>query len=256
MLAAERRRRILGRLEVAGSVRVAELAELLGAAEETIRRDLERLDAEGRLVRTHGGAILSPDHVGAPPIDPAEADDRPELHAIARAARSFAVEGGAIGLDEGAVCRMLARGLSDSPGTVITNALGVLAALSDHRRVQVVATGGRLDHRRGALVGAVAEHVLDRFQLDVAFLTCTGVHPDRGATATDDALAAVKRRFVELAERVVLLAPAAVFAARGVERFAGIAEIDVVVTDAGAPGEAVERLRAAGCAVTIAEERH
>jgi DeoR/GlpR family transcriptional regulator of sugar metabolism len=210
-----------------------ELARALRVAEETIRRDLERLDAEGRLVRIHGGASRVSGERREIPFDVREVVNLEQKQEMARLAIEYVKEGEVIALDASSTVRELARLIPDLPLTVVTNSIAVTTTLLDRPRVRVVSTGGTLDGPSLSYTGTLAEEALERFAINRTFLSCTMFDIDRGAAVATEAHARIKRAMVELAGETILLVDASKFSGRGVEFFAAPDEIDLLITDGG-----------------------
>lgn len=252
VLSIERHRTILNLIERDGSVRVSELARDLSVAEETIRRDLEKLHTEGRLVRIRGGALRIEDQRREIPFDIREVVNLAEKRAIAGVAVGHIEEGDVVALDASSTARELARVIPDIPLTVITNSIAVTTALLDRSRIRVMSTGGILDGPSLSYTGSLTEQALERFHIQKAFLSCKGFDPSRGPSVATDEHARVKRRMVELAERTYLLVDSSKFDQRGVELFASTSEIEVVITDSGTDQGIINRFSKMGIQVETA----
>jgi DeoR/GlpR family transcriptional regulator of sugar metabolism len=233
MLARQRHQEILDRVGRAGAVRVTELARSLGVAEETIRRDLEKLDSEGKLVRTHGGAVSLPEDRREVPFDVRRGTHSAEKESVARAAARFVDEGDVIALDASSTAYCLARALPDRPLTVLTNSMEVATLLMARPKVQVVSTGGMLDVASQSFVGSFAEEALLRLHIGKLFLSSKGVDLARGLSEAADAHARLKRRMMDLADVTYLLADHSKFGVKSVVFFADVKDVDVVITDRG-----------------------
>ncbi len=253
MLAEERHQRILRRFRDAPAVRVATLARELSVTEETIRRDLERLSRDGKLIRVHGGAVPVDSDRRDPPAALRAIVNLEEKRRIARAALRYVQEGDVIALDASSTAEQLARQLPDRPLTVVTNSLAVPAALADRTQIRTICTGGILDGPSLSFVGAVAEHVLNRFHLVKVFLSTRAVDVVRGLGVNNHEQAALKHRMIELAEQVYLLADASKFEQKAVEFFSPLSEVDLVISDAHLAPAKRRELQDAGVRVEIAE---
>ena len=253
MLAQERQREILNRVLAGGSVRVAQLARELNVTEETIRRDLERLDQEGRLIRIHGGALPPEKDRRDLPFVVRETVNLNAKRSIALCAVRHVADGDVIALDASSTAREMARLIPDIPLTVITNSIAVVAELVDRIRVRVISTGGVLDAPSLSYIGPLAEQALSRFHIRKLFLSCQGVDFERGLSVTADEHAGIKHRMMELAETTILLVDQSKFGVRAVEFFGPLADIDMVITDAGINLETKEKLEAHGLAVEVAD---
>lgn len=253
MFAQERHSLILDLLDKEGSVRVATLAERLQVTEETVRRDLERLGADGKLVRTHGGALPLDASKREQPFEVRRSAQQREKDAIARIAAEQVHDGEVIAIDGSSTAFAVARALADQAVTVITTSMPVIMALAQRSRIRVVCAGGTLDRTSMSLSGALTEQVLDHYNIHRLFLSCAGVDADRGLTETADGLAAVKRRLIARADRTYLLADHTKFGVRGGVTFAGIDQIDALITDKIADPSQLARIQQAGVTIHQAD---
>ena len=195
VLTAERKELLTARLGRDGRLVAKELARELGTSEDTIRRDLRDLAAEGRLQRVHGGAL---------PASPATAAFAAREHigveskaAVARAAAALIRPGQTVAIDGGTTALQLVRSLD--PGleaTVITHSPTIAVALADHPSVEVLLLGGRLFKHSIVTCGAITAEAVRSMHADAFFMGVTGVHPDAGLTTGDAEEAAIKRALV------------------------------------------------------------
>lgn len=234
MLVAERYEKIVQLVNERGSIRVSELSELCGVTEETIRRDLDRLEAAGRLRRSHGGAVSIKDHSSAHlevPYAEREVQNAEEKRRIAAEAVSRITADDRILLDASTTAWYMARSLPDIPLTVLTNSILVATELATKEKITVITTGGLLARRSLSFVGPLAERTLDGYYVDKLFFSCEGVHPERGISESSELQARVKQKMIDRADQVILLADSSKF---GIQSFAHVADwskIDAVVTD-------------------------
>lgn len=249
MLAIQRHRRILDRIETAGSARVTQLAKEFGVTEETIRRDLEKLDADGKVIRTHGGALPVENTGRELPYDVRKAEMLAEKQAIAKAGLRHVAPGDVIAIDSSSTAFELACCLPDVPVTVVTNAVEVAAVLVSRPQVRVVSTGGRLDRLSRSYLGPLAELVLEHFNVNKLFLSSKGVDARRGLSVADDDHARIKRLMMDRAERTILLADHSKFGVRSAVFFADLKAIDTIITDVGADERYIAEIRAEGLTV-------
>ena len=234
MLAHQRRARILAELRRAGAVGVAELTVLLEVSDMTVRRDLDRLAADGLARKVHGGAVL----VGQAGLDPGLAvESRPAAaaeRAIAERAASLIRPGAAIGLSAGTTTWALARRIAGAPGiTVLTNSTAVADVLSGtgaggHNGV--ILTGG-LRTQSAALVGPVADRAIAGLHVDQLFLGVHGMDGRAGFTTPTLAEAGTDQAFVAAAEEVVVLADSSRWGVIGLAEIGPLRTASVLVTD-------------------------
>jgi DeoR family transcriptional regulator of aga operon len=253
MFPEERRREILATLKHEGRCLVAELARRLAVSEVTIRQDLDALEKDGLLRRTHGGAILNAKIGLERPFQVEETTHRPEKVRIGEAAADLVSAGDTVILDVGTTVTEAARKLVEQQKrlTVFTNGLNIAAILEAHPEITTVVTGGTLRAQQHSLVNPFAEFILARISADVAFLGANGVDAARGVTNVNVAEAEMKALFVKAARRRVVLADGSKIGQVGLARFAELQEIDLLITDAGADEDEVEALREKGLEVKV-----
>lgn len=230
-LPKQRQLEILAELDNAGAVRVVALAERFQVAEETIRRDLEKLDAQGLLRRTHGGAVGAESEMTDLPISVRKTTNSLAKKQIARRALSFIEAGDVIALDASTTTLELARLLPDEPLTVITNGIDVLRVLADRAVMRVIAVGGELDPASECTQGPLAEYGLRQFAIHKAFLSCKAIDLTRGYSEASTAHASVKRAMLDSADQRFLLADSSKMGVRSLAFFAGLGEINTLITD-------------------------
>ncbi|WP_248924249.1 DeoR/GlpR family DNA-binding transcription regulator [Paenibacillus hamazuiensis] len=254
MLAAERYEKIVQLVNERGSIRVTELSELCRVAEETIRRDLDRLEAAGRLRRSHGGAVSikeQPPVQAEVPYAKREIQNSEEKRRIAEEAIVRIEPNDRILLDASTTAWYMARSLPDIPLTVLTNSIKVAMELAAKEKIDVISIGGLLAQRSLSFVGPLAERVLDDYYVDKLFFSCKGVHPERGVSESSELQARVKQKMIERADRTILLADSSKF---GVQAFTHVAEwdqIDAVVTDRNLSSDMRGRLEGRRLSLTL-----
>lgn len=255
MLVAERYEKIVGLVNERGSIRVTELSELCEVTEETIRRDLDRLEAAGRLRRTHGGAVSVKDL----PVLQAEIPYAEREIAYAEEKRRIAEEAVArirpkerILLDASTTAWYMARSLPDMPLTVLTNAIKVATELAAKERIEVISTGGILAQRSLSYVGPLAERSLEAYHVDKLFFSCKGVHLERGVSESNELQARVKQRMIGIADEVLLLADSSKFGLQAFTHVADLGDVDGIITDKRLPAETQRALADKGIAVSLA----
>jgi DeoR/GlpR family transcriptional regulator of sugar metabolism len=252
VLAPERHQQILQLVAVHGSVRTAEVARSLGVTEETVRRDLEKLETEGKLNRTHGGAMRGESGRRDLPFTSRESMNVPEKRALARHALRHIESGDTILLDASSTALEFARQLPDLPITVLTNALKIAIELSDRAELRVVMVGGVVAPRSLSCVGPLSDHAIECINVQKAFFSCRGVDATRGLSESDDEQARFKRRILALSERTYLLADHTKLGLRSAFFFAPASGIDILITDRDPAPDFAAAMRAGGVEIQIA----
>lgn len=259
MYAEERRRQIASLTAVEGRVNVTELALRFGVTAETIRRDLAALHDEGVVHRVHGGAVANQSFRSAElPLDARQRASSSAKTAIAEAALRLVprAEHCTIFLDSGTTISSLGTRLAGIGGqqaySVVTNSIPTALELSGAGLREVQLLGGTVRPISQAVVGSTALRTLALIQADVAFVGTNALSVEHGLSTADAQEAAVKAAMVTNAQRVVVLCDSTKLGNDYVVSFAPLSEIDVVVTDAGAPPAFVEELRSHGVEVILA----
>ena len=251
-LARERRLEILAELEDLGAVRVAVLAERFGVAEETIRRDLDKLGEEGHLARTHGGALsIRNDRVDLPSAVRRNSQSNAKKR-IARLALAYIEPHDVLALDASTTVLELVCLLPDMPLTVITNGLDAARLLVDRPQIQVFSTGGELDAKAACLLGPLAESTLRQFTIGKAFCSCKGLDVQRGFSEASTHHASIKKLFMQRADRTYVLADHTKFGVRSRAYSGKLRDVEVLVTDEKTDETMLGTIRQAGVKVEVA----
>lgn len=240
-----------------GRVSVADLAETYDVTTETVRRDLTALERRGLVRRVHGGAIaarsLAMLEAGLGERDRANVEIK---DSIAEAAlRLLPPPGGTVLLDAGSTTARLVAQLPLEHGlTVYTHAVPLAARLTAYEAIDLHLLPGRVRSTTQAAVGAETVAAIDLLRVDVAFLGSNGLSVDHGLSTPDSDEAATKAAMVRRARQVVALVDASKIGHDYAVRFAAIAEVDVLVTDAAIASDVRADLEAAGVEVVVASE--
>ncbi|GAA0999865.1 DeoR/GlpR family DNA-binding transcription regulator [Nocardiopsis tropica] len=260
MLAAERRRHILAAAIAHGAVRGNDLAQDLGVSEMTIRRDLDRLEEGGELTKVHGGAVRTagaPSGRGLEPTSAHKAERATvEKRAIANAASALIEDGMTVALGAGTTTLELARLLRGRAIAVVTNSISHFHVLTDPAPDLVA--GGAVQLTGGqrtpsdALVGPVANAMLERVRCDIGFLGCHGIDPTAGFTTPNIGEAETDRRLIGASRITVMLADHTKFGEIGAHLFAEFSAVDQLITDGGL-GPAAREALSGVVALTVAE---
>jgi DeoR/GlpR family transcriptional regulator of sugar metabolism len=254
MLVAERHREIVAIVERESSVRVVELARLLRVTEETIRRDLEKLESEGRLQRTHGGAVrVEGSRDAEVHFAQREISYVQEKTAIAHEAIKTVAEGDTIYLDASSTALRMAQLLPDIRLTVLTHAIKVAIELSNRNNITVIVNGGILAPSSLSFIGPQAERFLTNYHVDKLYFSCKGVSFSRGLSESSEWQATLKSKMMTISDEKYLLVDHSKFNANALTVFADIKEVDHIITNSSTDKDTVQKLRDDGpCHVVVA----
>lgn len=235
MLAKRRQQKILTMLESLGEVKIQELATRFGVSAMTIRRDLEGLETQGMVQRTHGGALMPAGSWIETPLANKQEAHREEKNKIADAALEWVSPGMSIILDAGSTTSALVQRLAEkSPLRVVTTDMDIARELSDYEDIEVYITGGKIKLGVYSLQGEYALNTLAAIMTDVAFIGCDGFTADYALSHTVGKTA-VKQAMMSAALHKVLLADSSKFNHVAFSKFSPLQQFDAVITDPGLP---------------------
>lgn len=231
MLGIERRQKILEKLKLEHRVYVAELSKLLNVTEETIRRDLDKLEEENIIRRDYGGAVLN---------DYADEDfsflKRSAINgdlknSIAQKAQELIGDNATIMMDSSTTCLALLNLLRQRKNlTIITNSIR-LAHDFANSSFKIISAGGTLRAKSFALTGAVTCDTLRRYFVDFAILSCKGIDIERGVMESNDEESVIKQVMMAQAKKVILLVDGTKFGKISFSRTCDFSKISFLVTD-------------------------
>lgn len=246
---AERLSAILADLSADGSVEVADLASRLEVSAATIRRDLELLEEQRLLARTHGGAVTM-GVLYELPLRYKGARHHDEKRKIAQAAARLVTDGMSLGLTGGTTCTEVARELVDRERlTVVTNALNIASELAVRPNLKLVVTGGTARPESYELVGPLAEASLAGLHLDLVVIGVDGIDAEAGCTTHHEVEAHTDLALIERAQRVVVVADSSKIGGVAFARICPVSRIDTLITDRSANVRSLRALREAGVTV-------
>jgi DeoR family transcriptional regulator, fructose operon transcriptional repressor len=231
MLVAERHRKIVEVVNEKLSVRVTELSKAFKVTEETIRRDLEKLEKENLLRRSHGGAVSIQDEQSEVSYTEREITNSLEKKSIAIEAVKLIKPGEQIVLDASTTAWYMAKEMPDVPLTVITNSIKVAVELSKKEQVKVISTGGMLLPKSLSYVGPLAERSLNMYHVNKAFISCKGVHIEGGLSDSNEWQALLKRQMMLISDQTILMADSTKFGVRTFAHITEIGQVSCVLTD-------------------------
>lgn len=239
----ERRQTILAQLSTEGKVQVHALAEIFNVSTETIRRDLDRLEKEGRLRKVYGGAVQTRSEWIEPTFIKRSEMYRSEKQSIGKLAASLVKEGETVILDNGTTTLEIMRHLKERADiTVITNSVPILACALEDFQGKIIFAGGEVNTNYQAATGAIAHQMLDQFKVNKAFISAGGISLSEGITEYNVDEALLSRKMMQRTEEAILVADHSKFGVTTFAHIAPIEQISMIVTDSGCAEEWVEAL--------------
>lgn len=252
LIPAERRNLILAELEREGSVRVLELSNLLGVSEVTIRRDLELLEGERLLERTHGGAVLSRQIWVEPVYSAKHQSHLPEKRKIGAAAADLVEPGETLFINSGSTTLQIFRNLARKQAHVITSNAGVIPECQD-LDIELSLTGGTYRGQSHSFVGALALQTLKRFYASKCFIGVDGISLQYGLTTPNLEEAEIARTMIEnTLGKVVIVADHSKIGMVANCVSAPVEKVDILVVDPGIDEDYRQELENLGIQIIIA----
>jgi len=232
MLAIERKNEILTKLRLEQRVLVSELAAHYGVTEETIRRDLDKLEKDGYATKTYGGAIWGNSTKTDLSYTIRNKTNVEAKHAIAELVDSLIVDGDHIMLDDSSTALYVAKQIKDKKDlTVITNSVEVIVELSDVTGWNIMSTGGRLKPDSLALIGPQCQQMIRNYHVDKLIMSCKGIEPHAGITDSSEYHSSAKQAMLQVARQAILTLDYSKFDKISFVKIAEFSDIQAIVTN-------------------------
>ena len=232
MLAIERKNEILNKLRMEQRVLVSELAAYYGVTEETIRRDLDKLEKEGYATKTYGGAIWGNSTKTDLSYTIRNKTNVEAKTEIARLISALVNDGDHLMLDDSSTSLYVAKQLKDKKHlTVITYSVEIVAELSGAEGFTILCPGGQLRPGSLAFEGYQVPQTLSRYHVDKAILSCKGIDPEAGLTDSAESHAQSKQAMLRAAQQVILALDDSKFDKISFVRITPLDALDVLVTN-------------------------
>jgi DeoR/GlpR family transcriptional regulator of sugar metabolism len=251
VLAVDRRHRILEQVAERQTIHIAELAAELGVSEMTIRRDITRLERDGFLRRTYGGATAHITRSMELLFNARALENAPAKRIIGMHAAELLAPERTLFVGIGSTTEQFAMFLRPRDDlTVVTGSLPV-ASLLGTRKGRVVVLGGSVLTDELACVGPVAAATVRRYHADMAVLGAAGLSARYGITELSDEAAEIQRLMIEHSDRVVVVADGSKLGQTTMASVAPADRITMLITTANAPRQELVELEALGIEIVL-----
>jgi len=234
MFAVERQKRIIDTLKTDGAVWVSKLSQELGVTEETVRRDLEKLEKQEALVRTHGGAI---------PVDESNhemsLEKRKHLNAdakekLAKEAVKYIVPGDTIFLDASTTTFYMARELKNMKDiTVVTNSIRVISELAGIANLKVIGIGGFVSNNQSFVGTLACNYINQNCYANKVFFSSRGVTKSGGILDSNEQEWAIKQTMIKNADSKFYICDKSKIGRIGFAKLADFDELDYFISEKG-----------------------
>ncbi|WP_027416375.1 DeoR/GlpR family DNA-binding transcription regulator [Aneurinibacillus terranovensis] len=243
MLAHDRHEKIIEMLNKNKSIKVSLATKMFNVSNETVRRDLEYLEREGRLRRVRGGAVLDEINSNEVNFTLREAKNIDEKREIAQIAARYVTEGQSIALDVSTTNTEFARVLKEKfeKLTILTNSLIIANELAEKPNFTIIMPGGILRNEELCIVGHMAENFFKGFHIDQFFMSISGISLTEGFTDYGIGEFQVKMKMLESSRNCTVLADSSKFDVASLLRVCFFDRIDRIITDSKLPDRVLQK---------------
>lgn len=232
MLALERRNQILEKLQSEKKVVVSELSQFYEVSEETIRRDLDKLEKEGLATKSYGGAVVNESVSIELPFNVRKNQNVLGKQRMAEIAASLVQEGERIFLDASTTAVFVAKALKEKEHlTVITNSMEILLELSDVSGWEIISTGGVMREGYLAFLGSRTDEAIRSYYVDKVFFSCKALDPRLGMMESQELFASTKKNMMSSGRKNILVVDSTKFDKTSFSVVGSLRGVNVVITD-------------------------
>ncbi|MBR0856930.1 DeoR/GlpR family DNA-binding transcription regulator [Bradyrhizobium liaoningense] len=242
-------------------VRIADVCRATGVSEATIRRDFARLAEQGVAIRVHGGLEALPETANASgdvlslatrSFDISQTLNIDAKRAIAKAAVALCADGETIIINGGTTTYQMGEYLRERRLKVLTNSYLLAEALIHTSKCRVALPGGEVYREQGMIVSPFEEDAIQHYSATRMFMSAISIGP-LGVIEGDPLLARAESKLLKRADKLIVLADSSKFVSRGSLVVCPLARIDTLITDADAPSDALDMLRAHGVRIVTVD---
>ncbi|MBE5852240.1 MAG: DeoR/GlpR transcriptional regulator [Lachnospiraceae bacterium] len=232
MLALERRNLILEKLQEEKRVVVSELSQIYGVSEETIRRDLDKLDKDGLAVKSYGGAVINENTSIDMPFNVRKKKNVTGKQKMAEIIADLIHDGAHIAIDASTTGVFIAKAIKNKERiTIVTNSIEVLIELSDVSDWNIISSGGKLKEGYLALTGPQSVHGLSSYNVEMAIISGKGFDFERGLSDSSEEFAQPKQMMFKSAKTRIVAVDKTKFDKIAFSKIVDFSDMDIVVTD-------------------------
>jgi DeoR/GlpR family transcriptional regulator of sugar metabolism len=225
-------------------VYVSQLSEKFNVTEETIRRDLEKLEIQGIVTRSYGGAVLNAEKTSedVPFYKRSKINIEGKRYIASKAVELIKDSSTVVADCSSTVLETLRLIQNRKDVTVITNSVEVLQEL-DQSELNIISTGGVLKQRSLSLQGPITQNTVKKYNVDIAFVSCKGMDIEKGILDSNEAEAEIKRAMIKQSNKVILLVDHSKYDKTSFVKLFDYEDIDYIITDTEPKEEWISFLR-------------
>lgn len=253
-LAAVRRGKIADIVASRGAMTLRDLCDHFGVSDATMRRDLQTLDKEGRVVRTHGGVMRNAGVIGDLPNDQRKTVGTEEKRRIGLASINLLEGDEVVFLDAGTTAHAVAVEAVRKPKcTYVTTSLGIARTLQSHGLNDFYLVGGIYEPINDSFAGTLAIEALRTLSFDVAFICCSAIDvKSRSISVASEAYSQVQKEVLVTSRTKFVIADSNKFKPSAFMRTASFSQISGIITNSDASKDDLEALRKSKLEVVLA----
>ena len=242
-------------------VRIADACRATGVSEASVRRDFARLAEQGVAIRVHGGLEALPETPNAPgdvlslatrSFDVSQTLNIDAKRAIAKAAVALCADGETIIINGGTTTFQMGEYLRERRLKVLTNSYLLADALIHTSKCRVALPGGEVYREQGMIVSPFEEDAIQHYSATRMFMSAISIGP-LGVIEGDPLLARAESKLLKRADKLIVLADSSKFVSRGSLVVCPLSRIDTLITDSGAPSDALDMLRGHDVRVVVVD---
>ena len=232
MLALERRNLILEKLQEDKRVVVSELSQLYGVSEETIRRDLDKLDKDGLAIKSYGGAVIDENNNIDMPFNVRKKSNVTGKQKIAEIVATLVEDGDHVMMDASSTSVFIAKALKNKERlTIITNSIEIIIELSDVSGWNIISSGGSLKEGYLALVGPKAVAGISSYNVEKTIISCKAFDTKKGFSDANEEFSQAKQTMLHAGKECILAVDSKKFEKFAFAKVGDLNDIDIFVTD-------------------------
>ncbi len=232
LIPAQRQKQIIDLINLKGIIQINEVAKLFNVSYATARRDIDSLVIQGKVSRTHGGAVLN--NQTASELTQTEKHTLMvrEKESIAEAAAKLVKNGNSVFFDSGTTTFFVAQKLTDKKNlTVITNNTEIIHNVQFDPTSTIIVTGGIKRQNFSVLVGSFAENFINSINVDLVFLGADAVSSKKGVYNSSIDEIGVKKSLFKCSKKIVLVTDSSKFSKSGLINICNISDLYLIITD-------------------------
>ncbi len=226
-----RKTHILKIIARSGQISVNDLSNELNVCVETIRRDLNFLEQKGELVRVHGGAMSKLYKDEGTSFNNRASSNISDKKFLVDKVISNIYEGSVIGLDASSSSWLVAQAIPNIKCTIVTNSINNINVLFGKNNISIISLGGYYSDKYKAFYGLIARNALAQLSLDLSVISCMGFDESSGVWDSNEYTYEIKKMFIEVSEKVILLADKSKYKKKGLFKICDFNEIDKVISN-------------------------